>query len=75
METKIRLERWDHPFVKAQPSGFDYIELNIQEPSATTYISITVPIDGAQQLAEHIQKLVNTLRPAKLGHPAQPRRD
>lgn len=60
-KTQVTLERWDWPFITAEPCGFDHIEVKLQEPAAKTTITATIPLQDARKLGEHLLMLCDAL--------------
>ena len=65
MKTDTTIERWDWPILKAEPSGFDYIEISINEPSQQVFFKATVPLESAVAFGQHLIVLVEKLRKAR----------
>ena len=64
MKALIILERWDWPFFTAGPSGFEHIEIVLQEPSTVITAKATISIVDAERFAERLSTLCRTLKAA-----------
>ena len=61
MKTTILLERWEWPIFKADPSGFDHIQISIREPSLVVEVKATIPLKDARALGERLIALSQIL--------------
>ena len=61
MKTDVIIEHWEWPIFKAEPRGFDYIEVVINEPSQSVCFKATIPLKGARVFGDRLKKLAETL--------------
>lgn len=65
MKIQVNVEQWNWPFFKADPRGFDYIELTLLEPSCTVEVKATISLEAATALGERLINLSDALRQAE----------
>lgn len=64
MKTAVRIERWEWPIFKVEPSGFDHIEISLSEPSCQVEVKATIPLEDARKFGERLISLSQTLEKA-----------
>jgi len=61
MKCSVILDWWGHPFFKAEPCGFERIEVILQEPSNKVEVKATIPLEDARLFGEKLIKLSQVL--------------
>ena len=61
MKLIIKLEHWDWPFFKVEPSGFEHLEVTLREPSQKVEIKAVIPLKDALVLGKELITLSETL--------------
>ena len=65
MQTSVIIEYWERPIFEADPSGFDYIEIRLHEPSQHVHVKATISLENARKLADRLIQLSNALAKAE----------
>ena len=58
MKSTIIIEYWDWPIFTAEPCGFGYIEVRINDPSQAIDIKATISLEDARSFGERLINLV-----------------
>ena len=65
MKSSITIEHWNWPIFKAEPNGFDLIEIYIREPSVSVEVNVTIPLKDARIFGERLIRLSQVLEEVK----------
>jgi len=64
MKCSISLEHWEWPIFKAEPSGFDYVQISMREPSCAVEVCVVISLKDARALGERLIALSECLKQA-----------
>ncbi len=67
MKVEIDLKQWDQPFIKAEPSGFNHIELTVEETGACILLRVTISLKEAEALEKRLGVLRELFAPRAEG--------